>query len=60
MFDIVALRAHDFINDIGSHLVSVLEGSPETEAVSSIWIQVSILYFARAFFNTIFLVDPEL
>lgn len=60
MLDIMAFSTHDFIYDIGSHLISVLKGSAETEAVSSIWIQMSILNFTSPFLHAIFLVNPQL
>lgn len=57
VLDVVALRAHDFIDDVGSHLVSVLNGPAETEAVGA-WIQMAILHIAGSFLHPIFLVYP--
>lgn len=57
VLDVVTLRAHDLIDDIGSHLISVLDGSAKTEAVGA-WIQVAILHFAGSLLHSIFLVHP--
>lgn len=57
VLDVVALRAHDFVDDIGSHLVSVLNGPAETEAVGA-WIQMAILHIAGSLLHSVFLVHP--
>lgn len=57
VLDVVALGAHDFIDDVGSHLVSVLNGPAETQAVGT-WVQVAILHVAGSLLHTIFLVHP--
>lgn len=33
VLDVMALSAHDFIDDVGPHLVPVLQWSAQTEAV---------------------------
>lgn len=55
----MALRVHDLVDDVGSHLVSVLDGPAEAEAVG-VGIQVAVLHVAGSLLHAIFLIHPEL
>lgn len=62
MFDVVSLCAHDLIDDIGSHLVSVLKRRAQAQAVVG-RVQVSVLHLAGAlarFRSAVLLVHPQL
>lgn len=58
----MSLCAHDLIDDVGSHLVSVLEGRAQTQAVIG-WVQVPVLYLAGSLGwlrSSVLLVHPQL
>jgi len=62
VFNVVSLRAHDLIDDVSPHLVSVLEGWAQTQAVIG-WIQVPILHLAGPLGrlpSTVLLIHPQL
>lgn len=62
VLDVVTFRAHDLIDDVSPHLVSVLERLSQAEAVTTC-IQVPILDLTAAlscFYGSIILVHPQL
>lgn len=57
VFDVVALGAHDLIDDVGSHLVAVLHGPAQAQAVGA-GVQVAVLHLAGSLLHPILLVHP--
>lgn len=62
VFDVVSLCAHDLIDDVGSHLVPVLEGRTQTQAVVR-RVQVPVLHLAGPLgrlHSPVLLIHPQL
>lgn len=62
VFDVVAFSAHDLVDDVGPHLVSVLQWLADAQAAVA-GVGVSVLHLADTlswFCGCIFLVNPQL